>query len=223
MLSHGTISALRLAVRLGIDPSAKVVARLLDAPEAGARRAAAEALAAEGDFAPLDRAVAELFAKRRTELRRRIVEGGVDAARGLAPALRGLSDAALWRLGFAPTRDGGVALFFDADPRWDRRRALEYLVCLDPPPEGVASKAHETLAGMAASEFAAFRAHAAGRSPVLLRWWAVGGALVTVRLLEALPGATLRFSDPGLSLGADRDERANAKLPPDGAPLQVGA
>jgi hypothetical protein len=204
------------------DAAVDLLAAIFDAPEEPARKRLSALFAKKGLPAAglLDRiaprvktdegraAVERLFAAWRTEVRKKPPHPRV---------VNRLSDGARWRLGV-----GEKTLFFDATTFNDKTRlhGLEYLVCPVPP----AAKAYECLAGMAPAEFEAFRKRYKAGCTIVLRWRDEKGRLKQTPMVKMLPwSATKRpISKWGLMIGGNHDERKNAKLPPDGTPIQVG-
>ncbi len=224
---------LLLALSIGVADEARVLARLLDSPDAAVRAAAAHALDAEGlEAAPLlerlEREVttpdarallANLFTARRGELRARPAETLLAWAGRLGPP-------AQWRLGVGRSSAGRPILYFDAATLSarvggiERLAVLEYLVCVEVPGDGLAGKGYESLAAMKAAEWEALRARIGPTAKLHLRWR--GARPGAVALLDALPWALPVEEEAGVRIGGNHDERANGLLPPHETALQVG-
>ncbi|MGQ0614404.1 MAG: hypothetical protein ACT4PV_11765 [Planctomycetaceae bacterium] len=222
-----------LLLSIGAPDGSRVVARLLDSPHAAVRAAAAHALDAEGLAAApllerLEREVTtpearallgNLFTARRGDLRALPPQELLAWAGRLAPAMQ-------WRLGLGRTGMGRPVLYFDAATLparvggVERLAALEYLVCVEAPREGLQGKGYESLASMKAEEWQALRARLGPKARLHLRWR--GEELREVALLDALPWARPSPNESGLKIGGNHDERANTLLPPHETSLQVG-
>ena len=173
----------------------------------------------------------KLVGTRRKEIRLKLqAENGPRFfAKELRPLLRALSVDSRLSLGIGATEDGDAVLYFDAktfpEKAMGMRRlaALEYLVCPDPPPQGIGSKAYECLAGMSPAEWSEFlKAYRPGRE-LRFRFIFGLGALVETSLQKALPWAEPGKAEAhGLLIGGNHDETKNRWLPPHATPIQIG-
>lgn len=226
---------LALLLLLGLfasqDPGQDWLRRILDRPAGSGVPALEKLLEAEPEAGV--RALDALVEKLRTDrgrsrwaalLRRRRAD-----PRSLT-ALDGLDPRSLWALGLGQDEKGRRLVFIDARVFRDaevpfgapRRQRIEYLLCQDPPEEGVVSQSYESLAGASESELGLLlKLHKPGQK-LVLRWFE-NGALRQETVGKLVPGAKPRPSHGSLRLDErDRDLRALKGLPPDGRALQVG-
>lgn len=144
------------------------------------------------------------------------------------------SGKTLWKLGIGTGKEK-LSLYFDAktfindDNKTfgNRLEMLEYLVCVDPPDDGVGSKAYETLAGITKDEFNELttlfnKYEKVAHSAISVRWTDKKGNLVTFDLKEMIIWAMPEITSNGLNIGGNHNESKNKSLPPDGTEIQVG-
>jgi hypothetical protein len=228
-----TIALLLLAALAAAhDDALSVIAELFDAENAAVREELRTRLVARGTGAIVlvDRVRALAKTEGGRELAASILldlRPAVRAANGRVPEeVFGLPDATLALLGLGRTADGNLVLWFDArtfarvEMGMERLSTLEYLVCPVVPGGG---KSYECLAGMADTEWEAFRAMYEPGSKLFLKWRGADGKAVEIALENALAWAKPGAPDAGgLRIGGNHDERGNERLPPHEAEIKIG-
>lgn len=171
---------------------------------------------------------AKVCANGRDRLRRQLLQQ--EQSEDYIAALRELTamddeTRALIRVGL--TADRQPILLFDAATyaQGARLPTLEYLIDIN------SSKSYESIAGIDAAEWSAFKTCFDRRPGALLLRWQSDGAVVVRTLNEMLPNAAPSLNcqmgeeheEGGVMIdGKNRDESNNDRLPPSGIAIQVG-